>query len=185
MFMARRHPQEVILARWTIDDALWCVFLKIKENRERDDEPHPPYSTFIPPKEFPPSGLDVVIRDDAVFVGNKCVREFVYEGGYHNMTVREGILGMYGTSDMGGYIYLLPIAHHAIADVTHVAERFAAEDAEAARIQAEEAARPTVSNRLLWWVQKHFILAMLLIFFVIIPLLALCAHYLNLALGGE
>jgi hypothetical protein len=183
--MARRHPKETILVQWTIDESLWRVFLKIKENRDRDDEPHPPYVTFTPPKEFPASGIDVVIRDDAVFVGKKCVHEYVYEGGYHNMGVREAILGIYRSSDGGGYVYLLPIAHHALADATLVVERFAAEDKEAARIQAEKDAMPTLRNRLLWWVQKHFILTVLLIFFVIIPLIALCAHYLNLAFGGE
>jgi hypothetical protein len=179
--MARRHPNEKILVQWTIDESMWRKFQGVMKSLESN--PNGPYYTFTPPQEFPPSGIEVVIRDDAVFIERKCVLEYVYEGGFYGMSVHESLLMMRISSDSDVYVYLLPIAPAAILDAERVIGEFTAADKEEARIRTEEAARPTLRNRLLWWIEAHFILTIIIIFFGIIPLFALAAHYLSLLFG--
>ena len=180
--MAKRHSGETILVQWTIGESLWRDFLREKEERYRERR-H--CLTFTPPDPFPVSGIEVVIRDDAIFVGGECVREYVYDGGYHGFSVNESILEMYLSSDTTTYVYLLPITRGALADAKRVVERLTAEDSEQARIRAAERARPTLRNRLLWWIEAHFVLAMFAFFFGLLPLFVLCLYLLLVAFGLE
>lgn len=173
--MPKRHAHETVLARWTIDEPLWRGFVIAKRTL---DERHPSrLITLVPPPEFPVPGVEVVIRDDAIFVGDSCVRSLLPHRG---VVVHDSVLEFSIPSDEGDAIaYVLPIARPALADVTRVVEGFIAADAEAARLREEEEARPTVPNRLakwvnahpaLKWTERHFALVLLAFFFGVIPL---------------
>lgn len=125
------------------------------------------------PEPFPPSGIEVVIRDDAVFVGKKCACEYIYNGNFHLMSVHESWLEMGMSSDTSNYEYLIPIARGALAEVKRVVNDFTAQDREAARIEAEERARPTLINGLRRWVEAHAILTIIGFFVVVLPLVVL------------
>ena len=48
---------------------------------------------------------------------------------------------------------------------------------ERTRRYEEERMRPTPSNRMLWFVERHFIVVLLLLFFVLLPAFALLAAW--------
>ena len=113
--MAKRHSSETILIRWTIDEQRWREFMV---------EKHPPYRiTFKPPKDFPSSGIEVVIRDDAIFVDNTFIRGYIPDRGYYGLSVCDSRLVFHLDSSLS---YMVPIASAARADVTHLIERFSA-----------------------------------------------------------
>jgi hypothetical protein len=164
---------------------LWREFAAAKAalDRRRPNR----YVTLVPPKEFPTSGIDIVIRDDAIFVGNSCVRGLLP---YRGVSVHDARLELFLPSDEGeNSRYLLPVAGSALANVTRVVERFIAADNEAARLREEEDARPTLPNRLgkwvnshpaIRWMEHHFALVLLAFFFGLIPLCVFCLYCLSL-----
>jgi hypothetical protein len=115
------------------------------------------------------AGLEVVVREDAVFVG---------EWGAHNsfsaVQVHETWMQFLGDE---GYYIAVPLAPGVRAEAERIAVIYAARD-EQARVEAqrqfdEERARPTWNNRLLNFVETHFAWLMLGFFFVLIPLFLL------------
>lgn len=177
--MAKRHPRENVLVRWTIDEACWRQFEAASKARlqQRDCS----FVAMKAPEPFPAEGFEVAIRDDALFVGKRCVAEYVYLGGMHEMEVYESWLEVYIPSDSTPSIYLIPIAPAALLEAKRVVAEFAAQDREAARIQAELDARPTLINNLRRWVEAHALLTIIGIFVVVLPLFAFSIHLLSLA----
>jgi hypothetical protein len=177
--MAKRHPRENILVQWTIDEACWRRFQAASQARlqQRDRS----YVAMKAPEPFPVEGLEVAIRDDALFIGKRDVSEYVYNGGMHWMGVYESWLEVYIPSDSSPSIYLIPIAPAALLETKRVVAEFTAQDREAARIQAELDARPTLINNLRRWVEANAMLTIIGFFVVVLPLFVLAIHLLSLA----
>jgi len=172
--MPKRHPNETILASWLVDATTWRNF--VRSVRAHDQQPGYIARSYWKFKdESPgPADVEVVIRDDAFFVGS-------YSLGiaYAPTTVTfrpEWLEFQYDQSEGPSFIVPVPVPPAARAQAARMAEYFtqksqdaAQKNAESARKAAEERARPTLSNRLLNALEGHFILCMLLFFFVQIP----------------
>lgn len=162
--MTKRHPDEVILARWHVDPA---------SLREFATEIRALYAKA----EFPPkdmlkvcdtharNGLEVVCRDDAVFVGPWCLA-FLYNG-VSGIRARERWLEF----EMEGGMYRIevPIARDGKAEAERIAALYTAMAAEEGRRYREERAAPTWNNRLLNIAEAHWVWVILGFFFVVIP----------------
>lgn len=177
--MAKRHPRENVLVRWTIDEACWRRFQAASAARRQQRDRA--YLAMDVPEPFPAEGLEVVIRDDALFVGKTSVSEYVYNGGMHWMAVHESWLEVDLPSDNEPPVYLIPIAPAALLETRRVVAEFTALDREAVRIQAELDARPTLINNLRRWVESHAMLTIIGFFVVVLPLFVFAIHLLSLA----
>ncbi len=169
--MAKRHAQEKILVKWTIDETCWHRFKAASEARRQQRDRS--YVIMQAPDPFPPAGIEVVIREDAIFIGKKCACEFVYNGGTHWMSIHDSWLEMGMSSDSGFYEYQIPIAPAAFPEAKRVVDDFIKQDFEAARVQAEKDARPTFINGLRRWVEAHALLTIIGFFVVVLPLFVL------------
>jgi hypothetical protein len=98
-----------------------------------------------------------------------------------NVTLRESWIEFgFDYSEGAMPIVPVPVAVQARAEAARIADHFTARLREERRIEEEKRARPTFSNRLLKFVEDHFILALLLFFFVLIPGVAGFIHLLSI-----
>jgi hypothetical protein len=172
--MAKRFAGETILARWTIAEGLWREFLEAKARLDR--EPNGPYRTFLAPQPFPAAGLEVVIREDAIFVGRVRLREFHF-GALRHVSLRESYLQIQGIilpedawDEDRHYLYLLPVCSTALPQARLAVERLISHDkALSDRIAAEDETSKW-SQPLLRWVEQRFVWILLAFFFGVIPL---------------
>ncbi len=172
--MVKRFAGEILLARWVVDGAALRDF--VRETRLRSK-----WYTHVPAdllkeceRHAGGAGLEVVIREDAVFVG-----EWGSPDSFDAVRVQETWMEFLGEE---GYQVPVPLAPGARAEAERVAAvytaRYARDRAEAQRQFEEERARPTWNNRLLNFVEAHFVWLLLVFFFVLIPLFALLLGFL-------
>ncbi len=167
--MVERFKGETILARWFVDAAALHSF--VRETRLRSKR-----FSFVPEdllkeceKHATGAGLEVVVREDAVFVGEWGSPNWFYEVQVHETFMRF-------TGDEGYHIPV-PLAPGARAEAERIAAIYAARYsralAEEQRQFNEGRARPTWNNRLLNFVEAHFVWLGLGFFFVLIPFIVL------------
>lgn len=162
--MAKRHRDEIILARWTVDAASLCEFTG--EARLRyGDSPYAPNELLKECEKHSAVGIEVVFRDDACFVGDWCFTRFP------ECRVHE--IWMQFLDKEECYDIQLPLARGATAQAERIAGHYNWMGQEAVRRAAEERAKPTWNNYMLTLVEAHFIWVMLGFFFIVIPLFIL------------
>ncbi len=178
--MVERFRDETILARWMVDAAALHNF--VRETRLRSKR-----FSFVPEdllkeceKHAACAGLEVVVREDAVFVGEWGSANCFYEVQAHETWMR-----FVGDE---GYHIPVPLAPGARAEAERIAAiysaRYSQARAEEQRQFNEERARPTWNNRLLNFVEAHFVWLVLGFFFVLIPLFVLLLGFLRSRLSG-
>ena len=173
--MVERFRDEVILARWLVDAAALQTFVREMRLRSKG------YS-FVPEdllkeceKFADGAGLEVVVREDAVFVGDWGSPNWFYE-----VQVYETWMKFMGDE---GYHIPVPLASGARAQAERIAgiysERYTQALADEQRQFHEARAIPTWNNRLLNFAEAHFVWLILGFFFVVIPLLVLLLGFLR------
>jgi hypothetical protein len=185
--MPKRHKDEVILGSWFVDAATWRKFVRAVRAYDARAERGP--RSAVKFKEEPPSiaGAEVVIRDDAVFVGPHAMTT----GYLTEATLRDQWLEiLLDPSEGGPCIVPVSVSAGARPEAARVAEhlsRLAAEHArkaaEEARQNAEARAAPTLSNRALNVIEGHFVLFMLGFFFVLLPAVVAGLYFASRWLG--
>lgn len=167
--MVKRFKGEAILARWVVDAEALRDF--VREMRRRSK-----LCSYVPPdllkeceKQATGAGLEVVVREDAVFVG-----EWGSANWFYAIQVHETWLQFMGDE---GYHIPVPLAPGARAETERIGRIYSELHlqglAEAQRRFDEERARPTWNNRLLIFAEAHFVWLVLGFFFVLIPLFVL------------
>jgi hypothetical protein len=161
--MTKRHPEEVILARWTVDGARLREFTR--QVRERhEDSPFPPRDLLKACDEARGS-LEVVYRDDAVFVGPWCL-SFTYNEVSGIRVEEPWVLFI---MEGGSYDIPVPIARDGLAEAIQVGKLYRRLWEEEDRLAREKRAAPTWSNWLLDIFEAHPAWMLLGFFFVLIP----------------
>jgi hypothetical protein len=169
--MAPAPSDTGILARYTVDAPAWEAFV-------RTVRAHPHVSQRAL-SDASAAGRTVVVTRDALQVGRERVELAHFR--------------VHGVNEHGAWLQLvevdtdnralplpLPSDDAALAAwlVEHfrtMAARNAAAYEEMSRQAEAERRRPTLSNRMLWFVERHFIVLVLVFFFVLLPALALLA----------
>ena len=176
MFTPKRYHEEKVLTRWPVDQTTWYEFAA--DVRRYIAAPRAPACVLKSLDQPPPRALEVVIRDDAVFVGDEWLAlEFSECDEPH---LRDGWLEFACDKDYTApHFFPIPVPAHARANAAWVVNHFRQALAERARRLAQADAAPTFSNRLRKWVEAHFIMVVLLFFFVVIPGAAVIFAYLH------
>lgn len=185
--MPKRHADEVILASWYVDAATWRAF--VLAVRAHDAQPGYIPRSCIKFKEEPPtmSGAEVVVREDAVFIGPLSeTTSYLSSATLHELWLEI----LLEPSDGGHFIVPVPVPAGARAEAVRATEhlsRLAAESArltaESAREYAEQRARPTLNNKALNIVERHFALATLGFFFVVVPAVVAGIYFVSRWMG--
>jgi hypothetical protein len=164
--MPKNARIENVLAYWTVDAATWRQF--VSTVRRYQQLPAVDHCALQLRDEVPAGGVEVLVTEHAVSVGAEKF-DFLYADSLA-VTLRESWLE-FGSdpSDTDRYIFPVPIDDRSRAEAARVADHFTHQMAERSRLAMEARARPTLSNRLLNFVEGHFVLATLLFFFVLIP----------------
>lgn len=170
----KRHRDEIILARWVVGADELRDFTR--EARLRSKRSYVPTELLKECDRCSASaGVEVVFREDAFFVG-----EWVSPNAFSEVHVHETWMQFIGDE---GYQIPVPLARGARAEAERIAVRYEAlytrAQEEAIRRFTEERARPTWNNRLLNFVEAHFIWVLLGFFFVLIPLVVLMLSFLG------
>lgn len=171
--MAKRHDKEVILASWSVDAPTWQAFVRALKFHAAQPERHAPCLLKFKEQPTSPARTEVVIRDDAVFVGPHAA-DIPWAP---KVTLQADWLEFYfEPSDDGWFMIPVPVSPAARGDVSRVIEHFERREAESVRINAEaqrlaaeERARPTLNNKLLNIFERHFAWVVLAIFFIVLP----------------
>lgn len=133
------------------------------------DTPFSPVDLLKACDEAPSSGLEVVCRDDAVFVGSWCLA-FQYNVVSGIQLEEEWILfGM----EWGAYDIPVPFAPNGRAEAARMVEYYTRQWEEEQRQYLEARQAPTWNNRLLNIAERHFVWVVLGIFFIAIPVVVL------------
>jgi len=167
IYRAERHGDEIVQARWTVDPASLRDFTREVRLRYR----HPPENLIEQCERYSATGIEVVFRDDAFFVGDWCW-DFLYNE-IPEVRVHETWLQMVDTAE--DYEFPVPLARGAAFAAERIAARYDRMRQEAGRRAFEERHAPTLNNRLLDLVEGHFVWVVLGLFFAVIPLLVLLA----------
>jgi hypothetical protein len=175
-----RPPEDApVLARWTVDPAAWRAF--VHAVRTHAQHPRAAPSHFELADAATEAERTVIVAGDAIHVGTQRVdldRAFVTELVEHPDWLQFGA----ADGDFESWMYPVPVPPREAAHVLgHLRARVAVHAAELARITREaeeERRRPTPSNRLLWFVERHFIVLLLVLFFVVLPGIAVLVAWL-------
>jgi hypothetical protein len=166
---------ETILTRWTVDEETWLRFtsdvhLHLNQPRAR--------ACVLKSLNRPWShGLEVMVRDDAIFVGEEWLSIEFSE--CQEVLLREEWLEFFCDNDRTApHFFPIPVPPAAKPNAAWVANHFRRLWIERARRIAEADDAPTISNRLRKWVEAHFIIVLLLLFFVVLPGAAVIVGYL-------
>ena len=172
--MTDRHADEVVLARWTVDAARVRAFAAAVRARY-GTSPYLPRELVEACEADPRAGIEVVFRDDAVFVGRWCLA-FLYNG-ISGFRLEEPwiLFEMEG----GEYDIPIPTAADNRAEEERIVATYRAMAAEETRRYLEARAAPTLNNRLLNIAERHFVWVVLGLFFVVIPALVLLVGWLR------
>lgn len=173
--MVKRFKGEVILARWVVDAIALQNFVREPQIRSKWYSDMPKDLLKECERHATGTGLEVVVREDAVFVG-----EWGSPNWFSSVQVHETWAHFMGDE---GYSIAVPLAPEARAEAERIAAVYAALD-ERARVKAqrqfeEERAKPTLNNRMLNFVEANFAWLALGCFFVLIPLFVLLFGFLR------
>ena len=166
------EPVEPALGFWMVDRATWREF--VDAVRTYEQQPRASRCALDLSAEPPAIGLEVVVQENQVQVGERRFSLIGFEG--LRVTLQPAWLEF--EDEYGNYFYPVPVPRHARADAARIATRFTETMAAAVREAEEERARPTLNNRLLTWVEQHFILVLLLFFFVLLPAIVVAISWL-------
>ena len=172
--MTKRHPDEVILGRWTVEPALVREFAH-RVRARYGDSPFSPRDLLKACDEGSRSGLEVVCRNDAVFVGSWCLA-FLYNT-ISNIRLEEEWLLF--EMEGGTYDIPVPLARNGQAEAARMVEQYRRQAEEERRQYLQARQAPTWNNRLLNIAEAHWVLLLLGIFFVAIPLVVLLLSWLH------
>lgn len=165
--MARRHRDEVILARWTVDTARLRDFAL--QVRARYGAPFRPDALLKACENAPASGLEVVCRDDAIFVG-----PWSLDLQYNLVSgLRLEETWILCDMDWGAYDIPIPVPPNGRVEAARVVAHYIREWEEENRQYFERRNAPTWHNRLLDIAEAHFAWVALGFFFIVIPLVLL------------
>lgn len=178
--MAERFKGEIILARWVVDSAALHNFVRETRLRSKRFSSVPKDLLKECEKHAAGAGLEVVVREDAVFVG-----EWGSANCFYAVQVHDTWMQFMGDE---GYHIPVPLVPGARAEAERIAAIYCALD-EQARVEAqrqfdEERARPTWNNRLLHFAEAHFVWLVLGFFFLFIPVCLLLLGLLRGSLSG-
>ena len=179
--MVKRFKGETILARWVVDAAALHNFVRETRLRQKRFSSVPKDLLKECVKQAASAGgLEVVVREDAVFVG-----EWGSPNWFYAVQVHDTWMQFMGDE---GYHIPVPLAPGAKAEAERIAAIYWARD-EKARVEAqrqfdEERATPTLNNRLLRFAEAHFVWLVLGFFFVLIPVFLLLLGFLRGSLSG-
>ena len=162
--MTKRHREEVILARWTVDAARLREFAREARTRY-GDSPFAPRDVLQACDALARTGLEVVCREDALFVGPWCF-SFLYND-FSEIHVHD--TWMRFVMESGLYEIPIPVGQGATEEAKRIAGHYIRVAEEAGRRAFEERQAPTWSNRLLTLVEDHFLWAIIAFFFIAIP----------------
>lgn len=166
--MAKRHRDEVVLARWTVDATRLRGFaLRLRDRY--GDSPFRPYGLLKVCEDHATSGLEVVCRDDAIFVGSWGL-DFQYNV-VSGIRLEEDwiLLDM----DWGSYDIPIPVTPDAKVEPARMVRYYRSQWEEEQRQFLEKRNAPTWQNRLLNIAEAHFAWVTLGFFFIAIPILVL------------
>lgn len=162
--MTKRHPEEVVLGRWTVSpEALRDFIARVRAHHAQS--PFPPRDLLEACEKQARTGLEVVCREDAIFVGSWCL-SFLYNG---VSKVRLEEHWMECVMDGGAYYLQIPLPLPDRTEPARMVEVYARQQAEEWRRYIEERSAPTLNNRLLTFTEKHFVWVLVGLFFVAIP----------------
>jgi hypothetical protein len=164
--MPRPPADALILARWTVSPDAWDAFVRAAHRH--------PSCRKLKLRDASDAGRTVVVGGDALHVGSERVDLTHFH--VHQVVERDGWLELVEL-DPDALACPLPLPTDDAALAAWVRDHFRAiagrHALEWARVSAQaaiEASRPTLSNRLLWFVERHFIACLLVFFFVVLPL---------------
>ncbi len=166
--MTKRHPNEVLVARWHVGPDPLRAF--IRQMRDRyGDTPFTPNDLLNECETHARTGLEIVCRDDAIFVGRWCLA-FLYNQ-VTDMTVQD----MWIRCEMEGGLYEIPIpiTLEARAEAVGVVKHYARLAEEETRQAVARRQAPTWSNYFLNIAEAHPVWLLLAFFFVGIPAIVL------------
>jgi hypothetical protein len=164
--MARPPTDATVLARYTLDPPAWDAFVRAVRAH--------PHRSRLDLRDASEAGRTVVVANDAIQVGP----ERIDLAHFH----------VHRVVDQGAWLQLveldpdylpcpLPLPPGDAALAARLVEHFGAIAAQhtlesVLRAQRAEAERrePTLANRLLWFVERHFVACLLVLFFVVLPL---------------
>lgn len=162
--MTKRHTDEVILGRWSVGpEALRLFTAKVRARFGKSIySPRPMLEACDAAAR---DGLEVVCRDDAVFVGT-WVLAFDYNG-VSGVRLEDDWLLF--EMEGGEYDIPVPVGANGRAEAARMADEYMRMGAEEVRRYREARAAPTLNNRLLDIAEKHFVWVILGFFFLLIP----------------
>ena len=176
MLTPKRYARETILTRWAVDEATWREFVTnlhcyLAQPRAR--------ASVLNRLDRPwAQGLEVVVREDAIFVGEEWLSIEFSE--CQEVLLREEWLEFFCDNDRTApHFFPIPVPSAAKSNAAWVANHFRRLWIERARRMAEGDDAPTFSNRLRKWVEAHFIMVLLFLFFVVLPGAAVIVGYLH------
>lgn len=166
--MTKRHANEVVVARWTVDPGRLREFTRQMRSRY-GDTPFTPNDLLDVCERHSHVGLEVVCRDDAVFVGQWCLA-FLYN---EISAIRLQETWLQFEMEGGLYEIPVPVASNARADAERLVEYYKRLAEEETRRAVAERQAPTWSNYLLDIAEAHYVWVMLCFFFLGIPAVVL------------
>ena len=156
------------MARWTVPPEEVREFTA-RVRAASASLPFPPRDLLRACDKSPPTGLEVVCREDGIWVGGWSVL-FLYNGPVRVRLEGEGLVV---EVDGGSYELPIPVARSARAEAARVVAEYARMAEEETRLAIAERNAPTWQNRLLTVVERHFALVTLGFFFVLVPALVM------------
>lgn len=171
--MPKREPAETILARWTIDRATWDHYVKDSHQRKQPNAGRARNVINVAKIAYD-DGMEAIVREGRVSLG----KQSFYTGPFPVVRIDHDCLE-FGDDDFC-CVWALPIAPGGRSEAECIHTLFIRrleEIREANQSQQALQAAPTRSNRLLWWVERRFILVLLGFFFVVLPLCVWVANY--------
>jgi len=172
--MTTRHSKELVLARWTVDAARLRAFTQQMRTRY-GKSPFAPIDLLNTCEKHSVFGIEVVCRDDAIFVGPWCLAFLYNEVSALHLEDTWVRVEM----ERGLYEIPLPLAPNGRSTAQSVIHLYTQIAEEETRRYIAERQAPTWSNRLLNVAEAHFIWVTLGLFFVILPLAVLIIVWLR------
>lgn len=166
--MPTRHEGEVVLARWTVDPASLRAFVE-RVRARYGDSPFRPRDLLDACDDRAGRGLEVVCRDDAVFVGT-----WGLAFDYNVVSqIRLGNDWILFEMEWGAYDIPVPLPAVGREEAERIVSYYKRTGEEETRRYLEARQAPTLSNRLLDIAEHHFAWVLLGLFFVVVPLAVL------------
>jgi hypothetical protein len=172
--MTRRHSKEVVLARWTVDAPRLREFIRSMRARY-GKSPFAPTDLLNACEKHSESGIEVVCRDDAIFVGPWCLAFLYNEVSALHLEDTWVRVEM----ERGLYEIPLPLAVESRSTAESVIDLYGRMAEEEHRRYTAARRAPTWHNRLLDIAESHFVWVTLGLFFVVLPLAVLIVAWLS------